>query len=785
MPGSQLKQLKASLRESGFVGPQKSKKQKKQAIKSNAANDRWIARSEALENIRERFNPFEARASTRANKFQFANSHNGPKPVGRPGVTKGLGEEVRRKTLLAEIQRRQKVGGINDRRFGEGDPTMTPEERVLQRFIKEKQRGRKSAIFNLEDDDEEMEELTHFGKPLDASNGNRRDDFQESVSGESDTDSEGEARGKKRRRLQEEPDLIISRGAEAKQNEEASDRPKTKQEVMKEIVAKSKLHKYERQKAKEDDDELRAELDEGMSDLWELLRGQQSKAKPDSKPAEPEMNPDRAKLLNSTSRDAADKEYDARMRQMVFDTRAQPASRTKTEEEKAEEEAWKLHELETQRLRRMRGEPDVDEELEHTQNGDGDDDFYEDAEDLPRGIKAKPPVLRELGVEDEDDFLLDDDLIASGSDLDTSRAGGTDLEANESESEEDGSAFLGDLDPEAITDNMPLPNLDGEHIDGHLRESNLAFTFPCPQSLQEFLQITENLPFDQLPLVVQRIRALHHPKLGSGNKDKLESFSAVLVQYVAHTMDHGDQSSYTVVEQLIRHTHSLAKSFPEKVSEAYRERLKVIHQERSTALNAGDLVMMVAIGSIFPTSDHWHQVVTPAMLTMSRYLEYAVPRSVADLAKGIFLTTVCLDYQRVSKRYIPEVVNYVLNTISLLAPVGPNEPFGLAPSRELSYSMRFGGNVDAKSAERKVKFWDISVASDSTEVEDVKLSILQANISLVSAMAALWIGKTAYCEILQPFAVALGHLISKPCKSRLPQAVKVRWYWWSIVNNTS
>ena len=49
-----------------------------------------------------------------------------------------------------------------DRRFGENDPTMTPEERMLERFTRERQRASKGVMFNLEDEDE----LTHYGQSL-------------------------------------------------------------------------------------------------------------------------------------------------------------------------------------------------------------------------------------------------------------------------------------------------------------------------------------------------------------------------------------------------------------------------------------------------------------------------------------------------------------------------------------------------------------------------------------------------------------------------------------------
>jgi hypothetical protein len=74
----------------------------------------------------------------------------------------------RTRTLLKEYRDKDRVGGIIDRRFGENDPTMTPEERMLERFTRERQRESKGALFNLEDEDE----LTHYGQSL-----SRLDDF--------------------------------------------------------------------------------------------------------------------------------------------------------------------------------------------------------------------------------------------------------------------------------------------------------------------------------------------------------------------------------------------------------------------------------------------------------------------------------------------------------------------------------------------------------------------------------------------------------------------------------
>lgn len=97
MPPSQLKRLKTSLREQGVVGPQKSKKQKKQVSKNGVLRDSRIQRNAALQGIREHFNPFEVKAPPRS-KYEFASTRAvagkfEKGTISRPGVTKGLGEE--------------------------------------------------------------------------------------------------------------------------------------------------------------------------------------------------------------------------------------------------------------------------------------------------------------------------------------------------------------------------------------------------------------------------------------------------------------------------------------------------------------------------------------------------------------------------------------------------------------------------------------------------------------------------------------------------------------------
>ena len=92
MPPSQLKRLKASLREQGVITPPKSKRQKQQASKNGALKESRIQRNAALQGIRDQFNPFEVKPPARK-KYDVVGSMNSATPaVARPGFSKGISE---------------------------------------------------------------------------------------------------------------------------------------------------------------------------------------------------------------------------------------------------------------------------------------------------------------------------------------------------------------------------------------------------------------------------------------------------------------------------------------------------------------------------------------------------------------------------------------------------------------------------------------------------------------------------------------------------------------------
>ncbi len=658
------------------------------------------------------------------------------------------------------MHQKNKIGGIVDRRFGENDPSMTPEERMLQRFVTAKQtRFKNRSVFNLEDDQEE--ELTHFGQSL-----SLRDDMDKvSDVGDSDGKDGNDQFSLSGLESRKRKQSFISEGADDDEDQDglSVDRKKSRAEVMKEVMAKSKLHKYERQQVKENDEEETENLDKELSGLLQLMKPiPKSKALPPSFLSEPAQ-------INSLPGPERDREYDKQLKEMVLDRRSKPTERTKTEEEKAEEEANRLRALEGERLRRMRGEKDdreSDDENETASQGRHSDQESDDAKafGLGSGIAEQAPD-QDKGVEDEDDFLLDRDLIASDTDADLSDAEtSSDDEAasiqNGEDAEED-REFIGVLmDEDDARDISQQPSTAEE------QPGRLPYVYACPSNHQELLDITKDIPIEETPTVVRRIRALYSPELKSENKSKLKTFATVLVEHVVYLANQPQIASMTVLETLIRHIHSLAKTYPLEVSSAFRSQLQSLQEKRATTPTLGDVMVFISIMTIFPTSDHFHPVVTPASLSMARYLSQRRPSTLSEMAMGACVATTFLQYQSLSKRYIPELINYVLNAIWNLAPTKPDTPRSALPIHELSASFRITKTVPDQV--HSLHFMDL-LSQDTADHEgtSMKPALLLTFVSLLDEMARLWNSHSAFDEAFTPALDIMEHLQGHICREKL------------------
>ncbi|GAA5930412.1 hypothetical protein JCM1841_006850 [Sporobolomyces salmonicolor] len=266
MGGSQLSQLKSSLRASGLSRTSNPKDQRKRAKQRKDLSSASLAhRNSKLEAIHGKFNLFDVRDEKK--KFEVVTRRGeveGGKK-GMPGRARAAGIEARKKTLLPMLEARTHSSTFLDHRFGETSNNLTPEEKALERFTAERQsRLGKKARFNLEDDNDEGGfELTHGGRKLGFG------DEDELENGGWGGGGLGVSEGSNREPLLKRRKM----GAEPEEEDEETPRKKTHAEIMNEVVAKSKFHKAERQKMKSADDETRLVLDAELKDLRAILGG--------------------------------------------------------------------------------------------------------------------------------------------------------------------------------------------------------------------------------------------------------------------------------------------------------------------------------------------------------------------------------------------------------------------------------------------------------------------------------------------------------------------------------
>ncbi|TFY55351.1 hypothetical protein EVJ58_g8307 [Rhodofomes roseus] len=647
--GSQLSQLKAALNQAGLSRPQQNGKKRKRTVMDEKDKEKKATK---LNEIHQKMNPFDVKVT------KLKHDVGGRKiigTVGRPAQSKQAGMEQRKKTLLKELQEKNRAGGIVDRRFGENDPTMTPEERMLERFTREHQRTSKGAAFNLEDEGE----LTHYGQSL-----SKLDDFDNVGLGLDDDEEEDGGQIDRSTVHKAHFGGFGDDGDNEEDNEDEPARKKTKAEVMSEVIAKSKMHKIERQAQQEEDENLRHELDQELDSIRSLLFAPEPSASTSiaAVPSADDTTQPAVSVPRTGREMDQDQEYDQYVRELVFEARAKPKDRTKSEEELAREEKEALERAERKRIRRMNGDPEESDEEEGGTKGaakgkrarqkggdDLEDDFYEED-----GLAALGSGLGESALQEDE---ADEEMLKGDSGAEDEEE---DSEEDEDEDEEAASDDSGDIEAEeGESEALVAPARKAASRKGASKE--IPFTFSCPSSHDEFLEIVENIDDKDVPTVVQRIRTLHHPSLAEDNKFKLQGLTSVLIDHILYITS-PPTPRFTLLSSLVPHLYTLTKSYPIQSAAHFVSKLNLMHKNLKRGLSHGateldaktwpglpELSLLRVINQIWPTSDKNHHVVSAARLLMGAYL---------GLGR----------YEQLSKRFVPEAINFLANAILHLAP---------------------------------------------------------------------------------------------------------------------
>lgn len=609
---------------------------------------------------------------------------------GLPGISRSKATEKRKKTLLKEYQERFKANKFVDRRIGEYDPSLSVDDKMAARFVAERKPSFKNAMYNLE----EEEVLTHYGQSL--ATIEKFDDPR------SDSDEDED------QRLGAEfvKSAHFGGGFLTKKEEGAEDdgESKSRQDLIDELIARTKERKREARVAKEETCELTDKLDGEWKEMMPLLT---------SRKAPEEQRGD----------DGPGDDYDRIVRELKFEMRAKPTDRLKTAEELAKENKEALEKLEADRILRMKG------------LADGSNAARPTSDDLNSGpvadrVRGTAEVLRY----DDDGRLIAPASVGRDETIRQDRSGN-------------------------VEDSVILSS--GENSRGRVRDirldlqkrkaamddarSEIPYVLPVPQDYDSFSEMVGNLSADEQITVVDRILKCNHPSISDENTGKLEILFAILLQHLSE-MSCRQPPRTDVVDALVPFVHDLAKLNPDgcaryvraAVLRKQRDFARTCSAGKRTSLPEPDtLIFLKLVALLFPTSDFWHSVATPSLLFMSQILIWCPVDTRRGIACGLFVTNLFLEYVQLSRRFVPEAVKFLCQALFTSFSAEEREELRLLTTLRMPRATTLRVDQDSQDLEPG-KLSVADVASDEPTTDSFRCTAVHVCLELLERFAGLY-----------------------------------------------
>eukprot|EP00178_Gracilaria_changii_P019120 TRINITY_DN55612_c0_g1_i1.p1 TRINITY_DN55612_c0_g1~~TRINITY_DN55612_c0_g1_i1.p1 ORF type:complete len:804 (+),score=156.03 TRINITY_DN55612_c0_g1_i1:66-2414(+) len=538
--------------------------------------------------------------------------------------------KIHRTTQRKKLQRAHTSPSTNrvlDNRIGENNPNLDDHSRYLFRLQRERaKRAKKNARFAL-DDDEHTPKHTELFPSL--------HEMDEPELSEGDQGSESEAVGS-----DDEKPFFSVKPDEAEHGEQPHSEYRTKREVMHEVIEKSKMFKTLRQHIKHQTDEQTAKLDEQLPQLVQLLSKSNSQPSPKKPTLSLKANVSKASIFDDENHKASTEEkreqsfrYEDVYRQLAQEKRAVPSERMLTEEETAKRQKEQLTNLEKLRNARMNNIHDDDNKDRKKATGD----------DL------------------EDDFILhqsDSEESAESSDSDF-----------DAENEEFDNVFQSG---EGVSADSLLA-VDGDGV------QDIPFVYKkAPVNVTDLQNLFEGTTLQQRSLIMERLLKCFAISLNPGkNRPRLIRLSELLLQRISSLCRVSIRFAAAVseIDMLIAHVHKLGF---EQVVNAWGRR-QVLQAYTSLVEGKGSLcerwgiyevMILRAVGALFPASDARHPVSTPLQILLSESLSLERMKGVGDIALGVFIASVLLEMLAEAERYSPHIAMFAGEILRACAQTG-------------------------------------------------------------------------------------------------------------------
>lgn len=578
-----------------------------------------------------------------------------------------------------------------DKRIAESDPHLSQEDKYLARLQRERtRRSAARARFSLANDDghddDDSNQQPHNSQPNnDPRFSMLKDDYQDVDALDSD---EGEPEHLTEQQ-QDDDDFLKLKNT----SDELDHAERTHREIMDEVVQKSKMHKALRQHQKHETDQQTEALDEGLPELLSLLSKSSTdhitqKRTTEHAPApkifsDSDHKEDEHKIVEAPkSQQEKGFHYEGVYQQLAAERRAKPSNRLLTEEEQASRERDRLIELEKKRQARMQHLEDEDED---------------DTTDPHHRKQSSKKRKREAAGADD----LDDDFDISSDDSESEHSDGAD--EKDDESSDSGTESTEAKPTKKGADKKKARLIDSNKLvvsNVTTADEDIPYVFSkCPSDPYQLQSLFEGTSLSQRSLIVERLRKCFAVTLNpASNVAKLEKLIQSMLTRLENlaNVDHTHiPKAVQEIDMLLVHIHAFGSKFEQLICGWAQDKLRDAFtalgprngEGLSTSWNASTILVLRAIGRLFPASDMRHPICTPLILLLSEALSVYRMKMLKDVALSLFAAYILLEGMAESARYSGELIALLCAVVQGICGKGIlRTMFGQEVDKAIAYS---------------------------------------------------------------------------------------------------
>ncbi|KAJ2941618.1 hypothetical protein O0L34_g14675 [Tuta absoluta] len=192
----------------------------------------------------------------------------------------------------------------------------------------------------------------------------------------------------------------------------------------------------------------------------------------------------------------------------------------------------------------------------------------------------------------------------------------------------------------------------------------------------------------QQSVAIQKLIKSYDPGLAENNKDKLSRLYAHMLQYVNDIFTNIDNEgeilkAFLTFDRLAPHFYDLAHTNKVSTKKFLTELLKEKHdrfmKNPKKVPDLDTLIFFKLVSLLYPTSDFQHPVTTPSLIFMTEILTLSKFNTAYSISRGLFITALILEYTVLSKRFVPEAVNFLRGILYLCANTSVLNPIQVVP----------------------------------------------------------------------------------------------------------